>query len=600
MAVNKLVEELLRRFVPSWNEHLSDEKLADLICRELSFVEAWIAQRHLAVCRDCRSRRWYLEGPRAASMLETYAEMSREGDDELADEPRAAFAQWLQFEVRRAASQRSEQRILKQGRSLRAAMPAVSIGVACGLTIGAIAFSLAGRRVPSISANSLLVHAEAWDDSAATADAGVAHQTIRIKTSGQSLDRSLYWDLQGKRHPKHVALAGREEQLRVELGRAGVDWDRPISASAYQDWHDHQHVRVDHIAETGHHLLTLTTTVPDGILAQESITVRDTDFHPVRRTVGFRGSDSVEIAELDYSVLPWSAVDATAFEPLQTVPLHEMPAAPHLHMTLDLPESRSPEQLDETELTTRLILNQMHADEDEQIEVRRSGQEVEVEGLVATDERKHELITQLMTVPGLKISIRSEADLSKSPPSAAESVSVEATALPDNPSALDNYLRRRGRPVEEINTVERQLFEGALVISKESHFIAGLKARFIHASSMPVLTLATLEELLYSHHERLEKALRQERALLAQVQGAPAAGAGPLVPDTQGSGALSLAAAAGTNLALARELTQTNLEHPRSAEEIFAEMTGVLDALFPAAREAYMDTEVNPAAGSKQ
>ncbi|MBB6145703.1 hypothetical protein HNQ77_003664 [Silvibacterium bohemicum] len=610
MAVNKLVEELLRRFDLSWNEHLSDEKLADLICRELSFVEVWIAQRHLEMCRHCRSRRWCLEGPRAASMIELYAETSRAEtsrgeDDELSEEPRAAFAQWLQYEVRRAALQRPERRILKQGRRLRAAMPAVSIGVAFGLTVGAIAFSLAWRRVPSISANSLLVHAEAWDVSASTTDAGVAHQTIRIKTSGQSMDRTLYWDLQGKRHAKRVALAGREEQLKLELGRAGVDWDRPISASAYQDWHDHQHVRVDRIAETGRHLLTLTTTVPDGILAQQSITVRDTDFHAVRRTVGFRDSDSVEIAELDYSVLPWSAVDAKAFEPLQTVPLHEAPALPHLRMTLDLPESRSPEQLDETELNTRLILNQLHADEDEQIEVRRSGQEVEVEGLVATDDRKRELTTQLMTVPGLKISIRSEADLSKTPPSAMESVSVEAAALPDNPSALDNYLRHRGRPVEEINAVERQLFEGALVISKESHFIAELKIRFAHSGSMPVLTLATLEELLYSHHERMEKALREERALLAQVQGVPVAGAGSFVPGTPAAGAPaagapSLAAAAGTNLALARELTQTNLEHPRSAEEIFAEMTGVLDALFPAAREAYMDREVNPAAGSKQ
>lgn len=529
-------------------------------------------------------------------MIAHYADVSRqEEDDVLPEGPRAAFAQWLQFEVHRTALQSPGQRSLKQRRKLRAAMPGVSIGLAFGLMIGAIAFSLVWRRVPGISANSLLVHAEKWDISVPTADPGVAHQTIRIKTPGQSLDRSLYWDLQGKRRARRVALAGREEQLKLELGRAGIDWDRPISASAYQDWHDHQHIRSDRITQTGRHLLTLTTTVPDGILSQESITVRDTDFHPVRRTIGFRDSDTVEIAELDYSVLPWSAVDVSAFEQVATTPLREGTTSPRAHMSLDLPEARSPQQLDETELATRLVLNQLHADEGEQIEVHRSGQEVEVEGLVSTDDRKRELTTQLMTVPGLKISIRSEADLSKSPPSATESVTIEAAALPDNPSALDNYLRRRGRPFEEINAVERQLFEGALIISKESRSIVELKTHFVHADQMPVLALATLEELLYSHHERLERALRQERALLAQAQGGPVAGAGPFDP-----GPLSLTAAAGTNLALARELTQTNVAHPRSAEEIFADMTGVLDCLFPAAREAYIDPKANPAAGSKQ
>lgn len=585
----------MQRLAPNLNEHLSDERLASLICRELPFVETWIAGRHLAKCRQCRQRRWYLEGPRAQRMIELYGEAmhSQEEDDVMPEKPRAEFAEWLQCTVRHAALQTQEQPRTVRHR-LSAAMPGVSIGLALGVIVGAVAVSFSWRRTPNITANSLLVHAEKWDASSPTAGPGVAHQTIRIKTPRQSLDRSLYWDLQGKRRPRHMALVSGEEQLKLQLVPAGVDWDRPISASAYQDWHDHQHVRADSIAQTGDHLLTLTTTVPDGVVSQESITIRDTDFHPVQRTVGFRESGTVEIAELDYSVLPWSAVDAGAFEPLETIQAGEALPLSRPRMSVAIHESPSPEQFDETELAARLILNRLHADEGEQIEVHRSGQGVEVEGLVSTDDRKRELITQLMTVPRLSVSIRSEADLSTDPQGSAESVSIEAATLPDNPSALETYLRHRGLSTEEINVVERQLFEGALIVSKESRSIIDLKTRFVSSDRMPVIALATLEDLLYSHHERLERALSQERASLAQIGGVPAISAGRSVPAT------FLLTASAKNLALVRELTQNNAAHPRSAEEIFADMTDTLDRLFPAAREAYAGLEFNQATDKKE
>lgn len=593
--MNKLVNALLQHFVPNLKKHLSDERLATLICHELPLVEAWMAERHLARCRHCRRRRWSLEGPRAQQMIELYGEAIRQPDEDssLPEKPRAEFAEWLQLAVRHAALQTREQP-RKERYRLSAAIPGLSIGLALGVLIGAIAFSFSWRRVPSITANSLLVHAERWDTSSSVAGPGVAHQTVRIKTPRQCLDRSLYWDLQGKRKPKHETLASSEEQLKLELVPAGVDWDRPISASAYQDWHDHQHVRADNIAQTGNHLLTLTTTVPDGVVSQESITVRDTDFHPVQRTVGFRNSGTVEIAELDYSVLPWGAVDASAFEPLETVPVSGASTLPRPHISLAVPESFTPEQLDETELDARLILNKLHADEDEQIEVRRSELGVDVEGLVGTDDRKHELVTQLMTVPRLKVSIRSEADLSANPLRNNESTSIEAATLPDNPSPLETYLRHRDRPIEEINTMEQRLFEGALIISKESRFIVDLKTRFTSPDRMPVVAQATLEELLYSHHARLERALGQERVSLAQIEGVPAVDTERSAPRTL------LLAISEKNLALVRELTQNNVTHPRSAEEIFAEMTDTLDRLFPAARETYAGLEVNRDIGKKE
>src|SRR6201999_3377303 len=87
----------------------------------------------------------------------------------------------------------------------------------------------------------------------------------------------------------------------------------PLSASGYQDWHDRQRVRQDEIARAGKHLIRLTTTIPSGSIATQSLTVRDTDFHPVARTVAFRDSETVEIAEVSFQVLPWAAVDTSLF-----------------------------------------------------------------------------------------------------------------------------------------------------------------------------------------------------------------------------------------------------------------------------------------------
>src|SRR6202012_2210801 len=103
-----------------------------------------------------------------------------------------------------------------------------------------------------------------------------------------------------------VKAALHEDQTRQRLERAGLNWNEPLSATGYQDWHDHQRVREDSLSRAGRHLLRLTTTVPTGDISEQSLTVRDTDFHPVERTVAFRGKDAVEIAEVEYHVLSWN------------------------------------------------------------------------------------------------------------------------------------------------------------------------------------------------------------------------------------------------------------------------------------------------------
>jgi hypothetical protein len=131
---------------------------------------------------------------------------------------------------------------------------------------------------------------------------GVICQKIKIQTPQKTIERIIYRDPQGKRRPRPQKVVNDEAQLSDKFALAAVSWSAPLSATDYQNWHDSQHVRRDRIARVGHHMLELTTTVPNGSVAEQSLMVRESDFHPVQRTVVFRDSETVEIAELSYDV----------------------------------------------------------------------------------------------------------------------------------------------------------------------------------------------------------------------------------------------------------------------------------------------------------
>ena len=567
---------------------MDDELLAKLYCRELSLLGLWAAKRHLArcaECRECRRRKQRLEGPRAARMLALYRASVNDAEMSLPVKPRAVFTQWLQRVLREAAAQdaRRDAAVLFEAHgggfqvSVRSLAFALVLTLAVGVSITAL---LRWQKSPGIGADDFLVRA-AKVESIGFSTPGVIHQTVRIKTARMNVQRSLYWDRQGVRRVKGVALDKSEQELRAKLDAAGVDWDQPISATSYRNWQNH-HARVDRIARSGTHLMTVTATAAEGDVAEESLTVRETDMHPVERKIDFRNHETVEIAELDYSILPWNAVVASIFEPLNSLAERRTPA----FVPLPSVQTPTPGQLDEDELSARLILNRMHADEGEQIEIRRLPEAVEVDGVVESEERKRQLITQLMMAPRLKISIQSESDWKAS--QSIASIRVEERSLPDTPSALAVYERSRGRSVDESSNLARQLFDEALAVSHEANAIADLNSRYNRNGQMPVVASATLETLIYSHHERLEEALRKEHVLLRSLGQTGAASASNRALGT-------LVEEAARNLALMKELTQTNLPATRKAEAIFADLSSAADRIAVSAAKSYGPSSVDSA-----
>jgi hypothetical protein len=576
------MDSYLRRLISRLDEHLSDDKVAGLICRELPWRESLIAKQHLARCWHCRIRRDDLEGQRADRMMSLYREAIEAEELPSGDRSRALFIQRLLAKTGKPIRYRRwyvrlPKIVLPEFSPVHLAL-AMCI-VLCAVTVG-LHYFWQQPSLPRITSNALLVRAERWDTTGLESSGGVVFQSVRITTPDQTVERSIYRDVQGKRRVRSVKLAAKEDQLRTELAEAGLDWDEPISASNYQGWHDHQHIREDSIVPAGSHLLKLTTTVPDGSVAEQSLTVRDTDFHPVKRTVAFRDRRTVEIAEVDFRILPWSAVDANVFEPVIPVK-REAVLTPTEGLSLPrMPEMLTEDQLDEAELGARLILNQLHADTGEQIEISRSSQEVEVKGLVETDERKRELQAQLRVVPHLRISIESLTDLKNNPgDNDGAGGMVAMLSMPDQPSPLAKYLRSSGQSLDAINALARGLFDNALAISQESKAMNDLRTRFVPGEQKTVIASAIVVQLVHSHRERLLSALRRESELLAQVRGSSTGEDGATLPG------LSLTESASRNLVLCKELTQTNSATTRSAEKILAEMSVVAAGLNRAADE---------------
>lgn len=577
------MERMLRRFIPALNDHLSDDRMASLFCHGLPFTERQIARQHLAICWRCRVRMADLEGRRADRVVGLYR-AALDSEDRLPPAmARAQFAQRLERHIQDAAPRRWW--IFRSPNISLPELPSMNLTMACCMVFGlatAISFLLwRQQRVPDITSNALLVRAERWDSTSLANSTGVVYQSVRITTPKQTMERSIYRDLQGKRQPRRVKLTERQELLRNTLVQVGLNWDEPLSASGYQGWHDHQRVRSDQIVRAGTHLLKLTTIVPEGSVSAQSLTVRDTDFHPVQRTIAFRDSETVEIAEVDFKILPWNAVDANVFDAIESMP-KTMPAIPARVIPFPrLPETPSQAQLDETELDARLILNQLHADTGEQIEIERTPRVVEVKGLVETGERKRILQMQLKTVPHLVVSIKSVAELENETGANDNATSVKTASMPDQPSPLETYLLGHGRSVSAINMLAQRLFDTALTISQESHAIGDLRARFSPDERTSILASATLSELIYSHHERLQAALKQERELLNEIEPLPAQ------DSVSAERRSSLAEVAIENLDLCKELTQTNRSATRSAEKILAAMSNSMGALDAHAHEAY-------------
>ena len=283
--------------------------------------------------------------------------------------------------------------------------PLFATAIVAGLA--SILFALYVRSGPRISVGTLLNRAEQADHSAPSE---VIYSEVRITTQSRTLNRALYRDPQGKRRPKQRRLDTNDQRLRAQLALGDVSWDEPLSAAGYRAWHDRQPIKQDIVSRTGSNLLTLTTTTDQvGSVLKESLTVRESDFHPVDRVIELRDQGTIEIAELNYEVLPWGAVNQDLFEP----PLGSVNMGAPSIFPSHASHALSIRELNKTELEVSYLLHKAGADLGGAVEVRvneENSSPVSVVGIVQSELQKQQLVAGLRQIPHVGIRLQTEEE----------------------------------------------------------------------------------------------------------------------------------------------------------------------------------------------
>ncbi|WP_158790378.1 hypothetical protein [Granulicella sp. L60] len=430
------------------------------------------------------------------------------------------------------------------------------------------------QAAPSLSASDLLGKAMANEHAAAErAQPGVVYQKLSIRRGTHSIERTVYRDLQRKRVAKVQHLDETATAMKHALEAGGVSWDEPLSAIDYNRWRENQRFATDHVKQAGDGLVSVITSVQDGPILQESLTMRTSDFHPVRRTIETRSQDTLEIAELSYTELKWSEANEALWEP-PSLMLHG-----ESEPTLSLPTRELPsgEQLDVAELEARLVLNKLNADATEQIEIKRSRNTVHVEGIVDTTERQRALSAELRQVAHVVPSILSLEELNARRNAESGAAAVIENAATAQPAPLEAFFDEKSRSAEEMDRVSNQLLSLSLEIQREGNALSELNRRFQGDEELDPSGRSALTQLLTNHSSMLRTALHSEMEILHSISPVPE----PSTEDGQTIPTIgtSLMEQSKRNVALCRELISSSNSSSRTAQSIASEMAKTLHLL---------------------
>lgn len=437
-----------------------------------------------------------------------------------------------------------------------------------------VCFLLWTRSGPQIPAETLLNRAEQSDVTAVqSARSEVVYQKVRITMAGHATERAIYRDPQKKRRPKQQQLAPKDQRLKDELNSVGVDWDEPLSATTFGNWHNSLLTKRDVVSRPGYNLLKLTTSTDrSGLITEESLTMRESDFHPVARTVELRNMGTVEIAELDYNVIPWSAADPNWFEPVANAAV----SGPAMHETLRLPRVLSDLELDEAELTARTILNRLHADEGEAISLIRGPAGIDVKGVVDTDARKKELLSHFAMIPNVRASILSSEEIEShllSRFGSGDRQPTQVFSTQSQPSSLQQYLREKKLAEDQLVPASDNLLDGSLRIVQLGLHLAELKSSFRESNQLSSDEQAKLGALYRNYSGSVTAGIYANKQILLAL------GFSNQVSAPQSSELEESDKAFDEDLRqyrqLCQEMVSTETRQPRPAQVIASEILGV-------------------------
>ncbi|QHN03052.1 hypothetical protein FTO74_06455 [Granulicella sp. WH15] len=556
----------------SVDKHPNDEQMVAFINGELTLRKHATVAHHLEGCWKCLARKKQMEET-------VFALVERRERRQLPHLPPSDGAEGRLVALLNEQSIRKEQSSRNHFlHGLRLFLPSSMNPVLASILVVTLAsvtlFFIWQQAATSLSASDLLGKAMANEHaSAERAQPGVVYQKLSIRRGTHTIERTVYRDLQRKRMAKVQHLDETATAMKHALEAGGVSWDEPLSAIDYNRWRDNQRSATDHVKQAGDGLVSVITSLQDGPILQESLTMRTSDFHPVRRTIETRSQDTLEIAELSYTELKWGEANEALWKPLS--PMLHGESQPEL--SLPTRGLLSSDQLDVAELEARLVLNKLNADASEQIEIKRSRNAVHVEGIVDTTERQRALSAGLRQVAHVVPSILSLEQLNARHNEESGAAAIRESAVAAQSGPLEEFFRERSRSAEEMGRVSNQLLSLSLEIQREGNALAELNRRFHGDDELDPSGRSALAQLLTNHSSMLRTALRSEMEILHSIS---------LIPEqstedgqTITSTAIGLMDQSKRNVALCRELISSSNSSPRTAQSIASEMAKTLHLL---------------------
>lgn len=453
---------------------------------------------------------------------------------------------------------------------LRMVTPLVAASALLLIAIAWLAWVTDNRQAQRIGANQVLRAATRAEINLQQTDQStVIRQRVRIAVGGRPLNRDLYRDVHRKRRSKELPMNEDERRLRSKLVEAKMDWNDPLSAQSYRDWHDELFREEDRVIESGKNLLTVTTEVAQGSIKQETLTVKADDFHPVARTVLFRDGESLEVAELSYEILPWGPQVEQWFEPNPASASNSRTptAGPRAIVSPRLSDA----QLDVAELSVLIVLQDLKADT-ERLQVTRTSNGVTVTGVVASDDRKTAITSRLHTIAHVAPSISSYRDLDAKAASDTNTSQIQAVSVAVADTPLKEECDHEKIASDRCRQLSYALLSASNVLVRESRSMSTLRLEYPADRALTSTAQTLLAEIVVERLGHMHAALNQQQRVLQSfnIQA-------PREMEPHPAGHSFLDDTVQHNLALCKELVYAGDEHSRPALTILEELAQTED-----------------------
>jgi Putative zinc-finger len=524
------------------DSHLADELLLLFVDGELALRDTLQVKAHLEACWSCRARRERIEES-IAEFVE-YSNLLLKPHLPPSQRGRSTFL--AKFEQLSATIGRQSLWARLSGgfhsSTLAPRRPAWIAALAL-LCIGLLLFS-EFYRTPAVSASEIVKRSEASEKSLLRkTKSPVIYQKLQIRNGRQLLSRTFYRDPLGDREAEEegddpVSSEGitkprsgvrpTSAQLRVsieeEFASAHLDWKNPLSAASFHSWHDTLRNASDEVVRPNEDLLLIRTRTGEHSVTESTFTVRAGDYHPIAEKFILGNGDEIEVTETAFDVISLDAVNPSllSFKDQPTNPVSVSSSG------LSAPVSRlipTAEQLGESELRARLILHMASADLGEQIDISPSADSsISIHGLVASEDRKNELLAELRDIPNVSVQLAAVSEVSASRRRKTSAPAMDAVIVADRP-LLQEILEQKFPELEP----RKAFVDSALGASQAAMAHAWALRRLIErytpveASGLTGTAKEMLELLVRDHATAIRTAVDDQAKLL-----------GTLLPTTSG------------------------------------------------------------------